>query len=418
MSAAVLMLKSERKQLIFEEQEALKRSGNNFVTQFKQIIDNKTQVATKANFVVKQQLFEYNFINQNQKIVQLDNSQEGVVRSIALDGLSAAYIPEINLTDDNKKLFYDSEVLWQIISPTLTKDFYNFYFISKDNFIRISPPNWAVQLEPDHKFEDDIFYSIALEENNPARSPVWTPVYRDDIWGKWVVSLIVPLYYKNEFLGITGSDLIFQDLIKHFSVSDKEQQFFIFNKQGQILSHPLFNNLIEKKEGDMNQLLVTNDLIPQHLQDLVQSAIKKDLPHMPSTFIEQNEVHLVNIHKMAPLDWYIGVYKKRSTILSALDELEIKFFGLFVIYTALVVILLHQSLNELLLKRVITLVHSVNAFGKSKGRAKGDFPEENKDEIGALNGAFKIMSEEITKHLESLDQRIIEKEEAELAALT
>lgn len=416
MSAAVLMLKSERKQLIFEEQEALKRSGNNFITQFNQIIDNKTKIATKANFVVKQQLFEYNFINQNQKKIELDTSQEGVVRSIALDGLSAAYIPEVNFTDSYKKLFYDTEVLWQIISPTLTKDFFNFYYISKDNFVRISPPNWAVQLEPEHNFSNDIFYSVALEQSNPSRSPVWTPVYRDDIWDKWVVSLIVPLYYKNEFLGITGSDLIFQDLIKHFSVSDKEQQFFIFNKQGQILSHPLFNKLIEKMEGDMNQLLVTNDLIPQHLQELVQSAIKKDLPHMPSTFIEQNEVHLVNIHKMDPLDWYIGVYKKRSTILSALDELEIKFFGLFVIYTALVVILLHQSLNELLLKRVITLVHSVNAFGKSKGKSKGDFLEENKDEIGALNGAFKTMSEEITKHLDSLDQRIIEKEEAELAA--
>ena len=41
MSAAVLMLKSERKQLIFEEHEALKRSGENFISQFDQIIDNK-----------------------------------------------------------------------------------------------------------------------------------------------------------------------------------------------------------------------------------------------------------------------------------------------------------------------------------------------------------------------------------------
>jgi len=416
MSAAVLMLKSERKQLIYEEHEALKRTGEHFISQFDQIIDNKTKIATKANFVVKQQLFEYNFIKQNQKNIEFDHSQDSVVRSIALDGLSAAYIPESSFNKSYKKLFYDTEVLWQIISPTLTKDFFNFYFISKDNFIRVSPPNWAVQLEPDHKFKDDLFYSVALEENNPSRSPVWTPVYYDDIWHKWVVSLIVPLYYKNEFLGITGSDLIFQDLIKHFSVSDNEQQFFIFNKKGQILSHPSINSLIEKKEGDMNQLLETNDLIPQHLKELVQLAIKKDLLNLPSSFIEDKEVHIVNIHKMSPFDWYIGVYKKRSTILSALDELEIKFFGLFVIYTALVVILLHQSLNELLLKRVITLVHSVNAFGKSKGKSKVDFPEANKDEIGALNGAFKTMSEEITKHLDDLDQRILEKEEAELAA--
>ncbi|PAJ73536.1 diguanylate phosphodiesterase [Pseudoalteromonas sp. NBT06-2] len=416
MSVAVLMLKSERKQLIFEEYEALKTTGVNFIRQFDQIIDNKIKIATKANFVVKQQLFEYNFIQPNQKKIEFDHSQDSVVRSIALDGLSAAYIPQSSFNDFYEKLFYDTEVLWQIISPTLTRNFFNFYFISKDNFIRVSPPNWAVQLEPDHQFSNDLFYSVALEENNPSRSPKWTPVYYDNIWHKWIVSLIVPLYYKNEFLGITGSDLIFRDLIKHFSVSDKEQQFFIFNKQGQILSHPSINNLIEKKEGGMNQLLETSDLIPQHLKELVQLAIKKDLLNFPSSFIEDNEVHIVNIHKIASFDWYIGVYKKRSSILSALDELEIKFFGLFIIYTVLVVILLHQSLNELLLKRVITLVHSVNAFGKSKGKSKVDFPEANKDEIGALNGAFKNMSEEITKHLDNLDQRIIEKEEAELAA--
>lgn len=416
MSVAVLMLKSERKQLIFEEYEALKTTGVNFIRQLNQIIDNKIKIATKANFVVKQQLFEYNFIQPNQKKIEFDHSQDSVVRSIALDGLSAAYIPQSSFNDFYEKLFYDTEVLWQIISPTLTRNFFNFYFISKDNFIRVSPPNWAVQLEPNHQFSNNLFYSVALEENNPSRSPKWTPVYYDNIWHKWIVSLIVPLYYKNEFLGITGSDLIFRDLIKHFSVSDKEQQFFIFNKQGQILSHPSINNLIPKKEGGMNQLLETSDLIPQHLKELVQLAIKKDLLNFPSSFIEDNEVHIVNIHKIASFDWYIGVYKKRSSILSALDELEIKFFGLFIIYTVLVVILLHQSLNELLLKRVITLVHSVNAFGKSKGKSKVDFPEANKDEIGALNGAFKNMSEEITKHLDNLDQRIIEKKEAELAA--
>lgn len=416
MSAAILMLKSERKQLIYEEHEALKHSGENFIKQFEQIIYNKTQIANKANLVVKQQLFENDLSQNNSQLLNINLAKNEVVRSTSLDGLSAAYIPVDNFNDFYRNLFYSSEVLWKIISPTLTKDFFNFYFISKDNFIRVSPPNWALQLEVNHKFENDIFYSVALEKNNPSRNPVWTPVYYDDIWHKWVVSLIVPLYYKNEFLGITGSDLIFQDLIKHFSVSDKEQQFFIFNKKGQVLSHPLINNLVAKKEGEMNQLLQTTDLVPDHLQSLVQLAIKKDMPNMPSTFLEGDEIHLVNIHKLSPLDWYIGVYKKRSSILSDLDELEIKFIGLFVIYTALVVILLHQTLNQLLLKRIRELVLAVNDFGKTKGKSQKLFAEESEDEIGVLNGAFKIMADEISKHLKDVDQRMIEKDKAEQKA--
>ncbi len=42
-SAAVLMLKSERKQLIFEEHDALKHASNSFITQFNRVIHNKSR---------------------------------------------------------------------------------------------------------------------------------------------------------------------------------------------------------------------------------------------------------------------------------------------------------------------------------------------------------------------------------------
>lgn len=413
-SAAVLMLKSERKQLIFEEHDALKHSSESFINQFNRVIHNKEAIAQKANQVVKKQLFDLGLTNAEIPITPLSFVDDGSVRSAAPDGLSAAFLPQSVYNEHYKNLFHNSEVLWQQISPTLTEEFFNFYLISTNNFIRISPPNWALQVEAEHQFADDIFFTIASGESNPSRDAVWTPVYYDDIWHKWVTSLIVPLYVKGEFIGVTGSDLELSNLIKNFPLSDREQQFFVFDERGEVLAHPKLNHHIFQQEGKMNELLKTSSQIADELNGLIKSVVAMDFKDLSDDFIEDGEVHLVNIRKIESLNWYVGVYKKRSRALSALDELEIKFFGLFILYAVLVALLLHQALFQLVLKRIYTLVQSVSSFGK--GQFNTQFPAVNKDEIGSLNSAFHVMALDINKLVDGLNQRIEEKEQAEKAA--
>ncbi|SJN47958.1 diguanylate cyclase/phosphodiesterase (GGDEF & EAL domains) with PAS/PAC sensor(s) [Pseudoalteromonas sp. JB197] len=91
-----------------------------------------------------------------------------------------------------------------------------------------------------------------------------------------------------------------------------------------------------------------------------------------------------------------------------------KFFGLFILYAILVALLLHQALYQLVLRRIHSLVYAVTNFGQ--GQLQIEFPKENKDEIGTLNGSFKDMTIEIRKLIDGLNQRIIEKEIAEKAA--
>ncbi len=101
------------------------------------------------------------------------------------------------------------------------------------------------------------------------------------------------------------------------------------------------------------------------------------------------------------------VYKKRSSTFSALADLKMKFFGLFILYAILVALLLHQALYQLVLRRIHSLVYAVTNFGQ--GQLQIEFPKENKDEIGTLNGSFKDMTIEIRKLIDGLHQRIIEK---------
>ncbi|MGB5790994.1 MAG: EAL domain-containing protein [Pseudoalteromonas nigrifaciens] len=412
--AAALMLKSEEKQLVFEEHEVLKESNELLIKQFKNLLNTKIKVAQQANIVVGEQLFsdQSSLISNKVNTLQLNN--DGTIRSASTDGLSAAFIPQTSYTPFYKQLISDSETLWKIISPPLTQDFFNFYLITKDNFIRIAPPNEALNAPANYTFTQSTRFNYAKALTNPQHRPVWSKVYYDTIWHKWAISLTVPIYKEGEFLGVTGSDIALKTLISQLPIGGKEKQLVVFDSQGQLLAHPNLTQSSYAQYGKAGKKLLPEDFIDPTLQVIVDDAIKMQRSEYADSFKLNNEAHIINIHKIDGLDWYVGVYKKRSSTFSALADLKMKFFGLFILYAILVALLLHQALYQLVLRRIHSLVYAVTNFGQ--GQLQIEFPKENKDEIGTLNGSFKDMTIEIRKLIDGLHQRIIEKEIAEKAA--
>jgi len=412
--AAALMLKSEEKQLVFEEHEVLKSSTDLLVKQFNERIQTKLNIAQQANNVVTEQLFQENSSVNLKSKSQLQFNSDGTIRSASVDGLSAAFLPQQNYSPFYKRLFNDSETLWRIISPTLVHDFFNFYLITNDDFIRVSPPNWALNAPADFSVTNGSTYKYIKSKLGNERSPAWSKVYYDKVWHKWVISLLVPVYVDNKFLGVTGSDIALNKLISFLPVGDKEKHLLVFNSKGQLLAHPNLNPALLADYAGENKALSTNELVNPELQSIIDDVIRVKLPEYANSFKKNDEAHIINIQKIDDLDWYIGVYKKRSSTLSALQDLKLKFFGLFILYAVLVALLLHQALYQLVLRRIHTLVHAVTGFGK--GQLLTEFPPENKDEIGTLNGSFRDMTVEIRKLIDGLNQRITEKEIAEKAA--
>ena len=228
------------------------------------------------------------------------------------------------------------------------------------------------------------------------------------------MSLIVPIYNDDEFLGVTGSDMSLDSLISQLPVGGKEKHLVVFDEQGQLLAHPNLGSDSYIKYGETGKKLLPEDFISPELKRVIDSAGQIQLPEYADSFSLNDEDYIINIHKVEGVNWYVGVYQKRSSTLSALKDLKLKFFGLFILYAILVALLLHQALYQLVLRRLHSLVYAVTNFGK--GHLEIEFPKENKDEIGTLNGSFKDMTIEIRKLIDGLNQRIIEKEIAEKAA--
>ncbi|TMO65225.1 bifunctional diguanylate cyclase/phosphodiesterase [Pseudoalteromonas aurantia] len=406
--AAALMLKSEERQLIYEEYSELKRVSSQAVVQFSQYLDLKTSLAEQANIVVTKQLFTESTLLHD-KPITLINENKREFRSTAKNGLSAAYLPAETLTQSDRRLFSQSESLWNIIAPPLLQDFFNFYLVTTRNFVRIAPPNILLNNSPNKALFSTHALPLLREELNPTREAIWSRVHFDTVWNKWVISILVPLYDSDEYLGFTGTDVELKTLLSHLPAPDSRQGFVIFDQQGHIIAAP--NLRVKRSENSVTSGKAIS--IPA-LNNVIESALLVKLPEFQDEFTLDGEGHIINIQQLKQLDWYIGVYKKRDSALSALEELKVKFFGLFLLYALFVALLLHQVLYQLVLGRINLLVNAVVGFG----RGQWDMPSmpSSNDEIGQLNASFNDMSEEIKKLVTGLNQRITEKEIAEKAA--
>lgn len=406
--AAALMLKSEERQLIYEEYSELKRVSSQAVVQFSQYLDLKTSLAEQANIVVTKQLFAESTLLHD-KPITLINENKREFRSTAKNGLSAAYLPAETLTQSDRRLFSQSESLWNIIAPPLLQDFFNFYLVTTRNFVRIAPPNILLNNSPNKALFSTHALPLLREELNPTREAIWSRVHFDTVWNKWVISILVPLYDGDEYLGFTGTDVELKTLLSHLPAPDSRQGFVIFDQQGHIIAAP--NLRVKRSENSVTSGKAIS--IPA-LNNVIESALLVKLPEFQDEFTLDGEGHIINIQQLKQLDWYIGVYKKRDSALSALEELKVKFFGLFLLYALFVALLLHQVLYQLVLGRINLLVNAVVGFG----RGQWDMPSmpSSNDEIGQLNDSFNDMSEEIKKLVTGLNQRITEKEIAEKAA--
>ncbi|WP_462158732.1 bifunctional diguanylate cyclase/phosphodiesterase [Pseudoalteromonas sp. GB56] len=411
--AAVFMLKSEQKQLMYEEHEQLEQYSARFIGQFDQLIDTKTNIAEQANAVVSRALFADD-VQFNAAPAQFLATDELTLRSVSQDGLSGAVLPKANFNGYYENLFARSEALWQVISPTLTQEFFNFYLLTQDDFVRVSPPNWALDVPADYRAHNAVKFDRVGPMSNPKRTAIWTPVYYDQVLGKWVVSIVTPIYRENQHVALTGADIELSSLLSFLPIEDTHQQLFVVDSKGQLLAHPNIDHATYQQYGRAGKRLRMSDFVNSNLVELVTDAMRTRLPTVTDEFDYEGETYLTTIRKVEGLDWYVGMYRKQSNALEALETLQLKFLGLFILYAILVALLLHQALYQLVLRRIYLLVDAVSSFGK--GKMDTEFPPESTDEIGVLNGSFKDMSVELNNTISGLNQRIKEKEIAEQAA--
>ena len=196
------------------------------------------------------------------------------------------------------------------------KDFMTLYpFLSKQDFV----------LEESYK-EKPIF-QFATPKNNPKRELFFTPLYMDGANLDLMVTLGMPLYDKDEFLGVTQLDIT---LAKQTQLLERldylNNNSLIVNTENEVIA---VNNIasVNLKKVTMIHTLVKNEIIA--LQDTTKKLVlidgkyvySKKFTNAPWKFIyykKASEIELISILYTLPilflmiLVYYIGGLLKKS----------------------------------------------------------------------------------------------------------
>ena len=405
---AFAMLALQQDVLIEQERLELLQTTDRYAKQLDSEFWQKEKKAISANQVVSR------FLSQKSTLppLPLEKFADGSIRS--KDDLSAAFQKHSSFSAKKHAYFEQTELLWQQLAPVLLEDFFNFYFISKDGFIRISPSDWALEIPADHQFVEDIFFDIATPDNNPARLPRWTPLYFDAIWQKWMTSLVIPVYINDEFVGITGTDVVLDEIFSNLgqiSQWENGREAMLFDGQGNLLHDS--QNSLQQAIGNpvMNQLAVGVQSSNPQLAAFIKRVVSAPAEQQNNS--KKLDDYVVSAAKIERLDWFVALYHRKDHVIESLDDYRDNVVLLFLMVALIVAVALQFFIYKFVLKRLTRLAGAVHRL--SYGEPADLELDQRPDEIGLLNRAFVRMSDEIHQLISGLNTRILEKEEAERA---
>lgn len=389
-----------------QQQQVIEQQAVYYARQLNEDFLQKEKKAITANQIVVRALSQQPLRNSK----RLTPDADGSIRS--QDEYSGAFVAANRYTERTAALFDHTRELWQQLSPLVLHDFFNFYFIAKEQFIRISPPDWAMQVEVSHDFSRDVFYQVGTPEQNPTRQPRWTPVYYDDIWKKWMTSLIIPVYINDEFIGITGADYVLNDIVDNLPLSADSQyqsRALLFDNTGMVFGI--------SQQNLANSPVMNTRYSGVTLDNEALQRYARQVAEQPNTLRQAASLtpqQLIFAAPIAQLNWYVAVYAEKAKVLASLSAFRTKLLVTFIIVALLVAILLQLVVYHFILKRLNRLSGAINRL--SRGDLKQAVLDTHPDEIGLLNRAFGRMSSEISELVSGLNARIEEKEQAERSA--
>ncbi|QGX39353.1 bifunctional diguanylate cyclase/phosphodiesterase [Permianibacter aggregans] len=369
-------------------------------------IDNQKRLALSANQTVSEQAFAAPTGDVALPPLQPDGSRRQD------DEVSAAFIAAGHQSSEQVAgLFQQTAVIWRVLTPTLRDSLFNFYFISEEQFIRIFPPQWALEIEAEHDFQQDVFYNVATPEKNPSRKPVWTPMYYDDVWHRWMTSLIVPVYVGGQFRGITGNDLVLDELfttIDDYVQSHDDIDVLLVNEHGELITDSHQLSVLLSQQAKMNTLLTaqTSPLLPE-------TEVAKWLSgHVQDYRLDQNgHPYYASPQRLDSIGWYLVLVGDKTFVNERIVNMQLQLFWIALLIGVLTGLLVYQLFSRIFLRPLRQLATA--SADIAEGHWDTPLPPEGKDEIGLLNHSFADMVSEVRRLVQGLESEIHEKQLAE-----
>ncbi|MDQ7822309.1 MAG: response regulator [Candidatus Eremiobacteraeota bacterium] len=402
----------EESRIVKDYEDRLIKASERYDLFFEDIFKEKEKTAERANRAVMQSLTGPAAPAGR---VAFKKGADGAYRFS--DELGGAFLSNrTSMTPEMEKYAGALQAMWPSVYPFMEMEFLNFYVILKSYFIYETPKEWPLTVEADHDFNRDIFYHSADPAKNPDHDPVWTPVYYDSIFKKWMTSLVVPLYIDGHFAGVTGSDYVLDDIFRTITEMDRIEgriKAFIFNKEGVIVIHPDYLSSFLDNEKSMNAELNKEDIKDPDLRALIDRYLnEKKIEGQMITFRYKGREHFAcgRTLEPSPDGWRLIIYTDGATAKKELNIIKHRILYAMILFSIVIGLIVRFAFRRTVIERVADLAGAAGQIGQGKWDAP--LPADSPDEIGALTKAFRAMSAEIHSQVTTLEERVAERTKA------
>ncbi|MDR1732178.1 MAG: response regulator [Synergistaceae bacterium] len=209
-----------------------------------------------------------------------------------------------------------------------------------------------------------------------------------------LASLIFPILYNGEFIGIIASDIVLdtlQAMVSQVNTSGKGEHTAIFSNSGAVVAHPnqacLGKDLTETLDFDTDE---EKRLVAAEVRAAVRAGEK---------YISSGEhyytVYMPIRFSSVTNPWSVAVSIPLAEILKAAADLRNYVAGLALLAIAVIGLLLYIVATRIT-RPILLLANAAKTFGE--GGENFDFAAplvRSSDEIGILSGAFQVMTQRI-----------------------
>ncbi|UJF20861.1 EAL domain-containing protein [Shewanella sp. OMA3-2] len=352
---------------------------------FKQDILNSYQPENKAATL---SLFERDFIRQDDHAIrfnpQLFDAEQRAGVWIAKD---------VQLTDELK---YRAGLLNTLVGDygkSWRNRFINTYAYGIENFAAIywpEIPDFTYRLAADFDIRLEEYFTISIEQNNPAKKTVWTGVYLDKQSDIWMVSIETPIYYQQQHIATIGNDMSLDELFAR-TINQAPQGGYnlIFRHDGRLIAHQSYIDQLKAANG---QFIIDRDG-DDSLQSIYHAVITAD-PNQKMIELAQIDSYLMVSKLSGPGWYYVSVIPKTVVSNVASSTAMIVFISGF-IALGIELFVLFFVMRKKITQPLSKLNHATLALSRGEQAEKLD--NLRTDELGRLASAFNTMNQNLIK---------------------
>ncbi|MDI1450203.1 cache domain-containing protein [Polyangium sp. 6x1] len=267
--------------------------------------------------------------------------------------------------------------------------FQNTYIVDGANFAVTywpASPRWTLEIKPNHDYAGAELFVEAAPAKNPERKSSFSQVYIDPVLRAPVVTMNLPMYDGERFLGIVGHDITLTELLdRTVNVRLDGTYNLIVHRNGNIIAHPALTRALAEANGGLHVSKSGDPALPAiHAAALAVS--------FGEGVTEAGDAHLGVAHIDGP-DWFfVTVYPKSRLRAQAFQSAR------FVLFGGLASLLLEVLLLSWVLKKEVAapLGALTQATRKvSAGEMDVALDRARRDELGELAEAFHHMTDAV-----------------------